>query len=229
MESNISTHEIRKIRGVILAWGREHYQEFPWREPGRRWHGLVAEILLQRTRAQNVVPVYSEFVDRFPEPRDLGRATEDEILEVVGSLGLHWRAPLLKKLGQELAERDSIPDTLEELKELPGVGAYVGSAWLTFHVGERGVLVDANIVRWICRILGRQYDGETRREDWVRNLLDRLTPEENHRAFNYALLDFTMNICRSTGPLCDACPIGTGLCRHGAANPCGESGEDSEE
>ncbi|MCS3613392.1 hypothetical protein [Salinibacter ruber] len=216
MESSSLHHrDVRRIREIVLSWGKKNYQEYPWRDPDRKWHGLAAEILLQRTRAQNVVPVYAEFVDRFPEPEDLGRATEEEILDVIGSLGLHWRAPLLKKLGQELTGKESIPHTLDGLKELPGVGTYVGSAWLTFHAEKRSVLVDSNIVRWICRLLGREYDGETRREGWVRNLLDRLTPEDQHQTFNYALLDFTMNVCQPTRPLCEECPIGAEFCEHG--------------
>lgn len=214
--SELSRCEIRRIREIIMRWGTENYSEYPWRDPDKEWHGLAAEILLQRTRAGNVVPVYLEFVERFPEPKDLGSAGEEEILDTIRSLGLHWRAPLLKRLGEELSQKESVPDSFDELKKLPGVGTYVASAWLSFHGDERAILIDANIVRWICRVLGRQYDGETRREKWVRDLLDRITPEEEHRTFNYALLDFTMNVCRSSGPRCEECPIGADLCVYGA-------------
>lgn len=206
---------LMEIRAVIIEWGQENYQEYPWRDPDREWHGLIAEILLQRTRAKNVVPVYREFTRRFTRPQDLAEASEEDILDVIGPLGLHWRASLLKQLGNVLVEEDQLPESLEALKELPGVGEYVASAYLSFHAGQRGVLIDSNIVRWASRMLGREYDGETRREEWVRKFLDRVTPENDHRQFNYALLDFTMSVCRPTSPMCEDCPIGATLCRHG--------------
>ena len=214
--SSLTEREIRQIREILFEWGDNHFQEYPWRNPEIDWHGLAAEILLQRTKADSVVPVYEEFVDRFPEPEDLAGATEGEILDVMGSLGLHWRASRLRELGESLCERSEIPRTLEELKELPGIGTYAAAAWMSFHGGSPAALVDANIVRWVCRILGREYDGETRRKRWLRNAIERLTPEERHRDFNYALLDFTMTVCSPRTPDCPSCPIGPEICEHGA-------------
>jgi A/G-specific adenine glycosylase len=214
--TQLPDHVLQKIRGTLVEWRRETHQEYPWRDPERDWHGLAAEILLQRTRADSVVPVYREFVRRFPEPADLGEASEEEILDVMGTLGLHWRAPLLKKLGKALAERGGIPQTMGELRDLPGVGDYVASAYLSFHAGRRGVLVDSNIVRWVCRLLGREYDGETRREEWLQAFLERLTPEDGHRHFNYAMLDFAMEVCTPNSPACADCPIGSTHCTYGA-------------
>jgi len=215
IRERLSDTDIRKIQNILLEWGPDHFREFPWRNPDNGWHGLAAEVLLQRTRAESVIPVYLKFVERFPEPADLGDASEEEILDVIGTLGLHWRAPLLKELGQTLNARGAVPDSLEELKDLPGIGPYAAAAYLSFHTGNRGVLVDANVVRWICRLLGREYDGETCRKAWLRNLLDDITPQEDHRQFNYALLDFTMTICMPHNPECDQCPIGAEYCSFG--------------
>jgi A/G-specific adenine glycosylase len=205
----------RKIRRILLKWGQANYQDYPWRNANESWHALIAEILLQRTRAVNVVPVYKEFIKKFSIPVKLANARVSTIEKVIYPLGLRWRAPWLKRLGQELYNRNSnIPTAIEELKELPGVGDYVASAWLGFHGGKRAVIVDANVVRWLCRMIGQQYNGETRRQDWLIDLADYLTPPRTWKNYNYAVLDFTMKIC-STHPKCALCPLGEQYCQFG--------------
>ena len=211
----LSSAEIRIIRRRVRAWGRENYQPFPWRQPAQLWHALIAEILLQRTRARNVVPVYEEFIARFPDAEKLKTITLDEIETLIYPLGLRWRAPLLKQLCDELARSGGqVPATEAQLLQLPGVGAYVCAAMLSLHGGRRAVLIDANVVRWLCRLVGRPMDGETRRKLWLIKLAQDVTPQRKVGEFNYAVLDFTMQIC-TKNPHCTRCPIGPKLCLHG--------------
>lgn len=214
--TTFSKDEIRRIRELIWKQGKANQKTFPWRQDIGRWHGLAAEVLLQRTRASSVVPVFERFRSRFAEPQDMADASEDDILDVVSSLGLHWRVPLLKKLGEQLSQLDTVPTDPMKLKALPGIGDYSAAAFRTFHANERDVLVDANTTRLCCRLTGTQYDGETRRKPWVRALLDRLTPQQDHRDFNYALLDFCMSVCTPKNPRCEECAVGPGHCRYGA-------------
>jgi len=213
----ISPQVARKIRKILLKWGQANYQDYPWRNTTEQWHALVAEILLQRTRAANVLPVYVSFIEKFPTPIKLANARISAIEKSIYPLGLIWRAPWLKKLGQELAARDGeIPTTLEELKKLPSVGDYIAAAWLGFHGGKRAVIVDANVVRWLCRMIGEPYDGETRRQKWLIELADSLTPRKDCKAYNYAVLDLTMQIC-TAHPQCGRCPIGAKFCKYGSS------------
>ncbi len=101
-----------------------------------------------------MVPVYDMFVRAFPERSDLALASVGSIEEVIRPLGLRWRAPLLKKLlGERLATAGhKLPDTLEEPPELPSVGQYSAAAFLSLHRGKRAMIMDSNIVPWICRI-----------------------------------------------------------------------------
>lgn len=212
---NIPDKQILQIRRRVLRWGRANYKHFPWREPEKSWHGLVAEVLLQRTRAKSAVHVYRDFTKSFPDPIDLASASVSEIEKVIYPLGLRWRAPLLKKLGEALDKLGGEPpSSLEQLLKLPGVGSYAAAAWLSFHGKNRGVIIDANVVRWICRLVDRKCDAETRRKKWLITLADNLTPERGSREFNYAILDFTMEIC-TTRPRCEICPIGPELCAYG--------------
>ena len=171
-------------------------------------------MLLQRTRVVNVVPVYQKFIERFPEASDLESATLEEIETLIYPLGLRWRAPLLFKLCQQLAASGGkVPGTLEGLLELPAVGPYVAAAMMSFHCGGRGVIIDANIVRWLCRMVDRPMNGETRRDRWLMELADAATPQRNVGEFNYAMLDFTMTVCVKS-PKCEQCPL-LDLCVYG--------------
>lgn len=207
--------QIQRIQRELRVWGRENYKEFPWRAPRHQWHALIAEVLLQRTRARNVVPVYQAFVARFPDAEALKTATLEEIETLIYPLGLRWRAPLLKQLCDHLAASNGdVPATMDELLQLPAVGPYVASAMVSLHLGKRAVLIDANVVRWLCRLVDRPMDGETRRKTWLIELAQSVTPPRKAREFNYALLDFTMEICAKK-PQCARCPIGPKLCLHG--------------
>lgn len=206
---------VREIRRRLTRWGAANYRAFPWRSPANPYFGLVAEVMLQRTRAQNVVPVYERFVARFPTPHDLAEADVEELEALWRPLGLLWRVPLVHALGARLAENGRIPDTLDGLLALPGVGPYAAAAYHSFHGGGRGVLIDSNVVRWLARLTGRTFDAETRRKRWVRDLADRITPPRGFRVFNFALLDFTMTVCVPGRPRCGACPLGPQLCTYG--------------
>jgi A/G-specific adenine glycosylase len=209
-----TNYQIRNIRRKIIESGKENYQVFPWRSPQHLWHGLLAEVLLQRTRAKNVVPVYSDFIDRFHSPEQLAVSDLREIESLLYPLGLKWRAKWIKKLGQALTQGD-LPFNLEKLLDLPAVGPYAANAFLAFHSDVRALLIDSNTTRFLCRLSGNEYHGETRRETWVTELLAQITPLRNSRTFNIALLDFTMLVCVPRKPRCESCQLKQPSCKFG--------------
>jgi A/G-specific adenine glycosylase len=210
-----SPSRIRKIRKKLISWGEKNFRAFPWRAPTERWHGLLAEVLLQRTRAHSVVLVYEEFVSKFRTPSELAQAPVKKIERMLYPLGLRWRAAWIKRLAKDLTESElHQPASVEQLQRLPGVGPYAAAAYLSFHCGKRAAIVDANVVRWICRMIGYPYDGETRRKKWLIQIANKLTPRKDWKKFNYALLDFTMQVCTAS-PKCEICPIGPNDCVFG--------------
>jgi len=206
---NLSDETVAEIRRRVIDWGRAHYREFPWRRPGLPlWQGLVAEFLLLRTRAAQVEPVFQRFVDEYPTPASLGHASDAELRRRVSSLGLRWRGELFVRLAREIVRREGqLPADRRELMELPGVGDYTAAATLALHGGRRAVIIDSNIVRLLCRLTGVSFDGETRRRRWLRELADRCTPDDEYRAYGYAVLDHSMTVCRPRNPLCLECPL----------------------
>ena len=177
--------------------------------------------MLQRTRADQVVPTFNRFRDRYPSPAALALASEEEFAGLVAPLGLRWRGRLLQQLAEEIVRLDgALPLDQTALEALPGVGPYAAAATLSLHANRRAVPIDSNIVRVLCRLVGATYDGETRRKRWLRELADALTPPRAHRDYNYAVLDLAALVCLPRNPKCDECPMlrwcATGRDRNGA-------------
>ena len=62
----IDNFNISYFKKRLIDWGRVNFKDFPWRRTKNKWHYLVAEIMLQRTKADQVEPVYLSFVRSFP-------------------------------------------------------------------------------------------------------------------------------------------------------------------
>jgi A/G-specific adenine glycosylase len=203
----IRDETIRYLRRQLVRWGRANFSNFPWRYETNHFHALIAELLLQRTKAEQVVAVYKMFKEHFPDPPALAAASPQEIEAVIAPLGLRWRARFLSDLGKKLVENDR--DTLSNLarlRELPGVGPYAAAAYLSLHRGKRASIVDSNVVRFYGRFFGFGTGAETRRDKGVLELADRITPRKGFKNFNYGLIDFTRLVCK-TKPLHEICPV----------------------
>ena len=160
-------------------------------------------------------PVFREVRERYGTAQRLAEAGPEAAGAVVSGLGLHWRGPLLYRTATAVAEQGGAPpESAEALQALPGIGPYAASAWLSLHRGQRAVIIDNNVARWLARLTGRPYDGETRRKRWLQALADSLTPQRAFRDYNYAVLDFTMTICTPRAPRCGDCPL-SGWCAYG--------------
>lgn len=197
----------RELQIRLLKWAAEHPVNFPWRKRISRFHALTVEILLQRTKAEQVVPVFHEFRSIFPTAKELAASCITSIRRVIRPLGLIWRAEYLKALGKEIIKSGGcITDEYSILISLPGVGSYAASAYLSLHRGIKQSIIDSNVVRFYCRLLKYSYDGETRRKSWLVKFADQLTPEDIYKQYNYALLDFTREVCKPK-PNCQDCPL----------------------
>jgi A/G-specific adenine glycosylase len=161
--------------------------------------------MLQRTRADQVVPIFTSFTSRFPTIRSLS-LEEEELDTMLSPLGLNWRIKKLKELLSEILKLKTVPKDYEELLALPGVGDYAASALLSFHLDTRRPLIDSNTVRLYGRFFGFSTDTETRRKRWFIDFVEKITPVQCFADYNYAVLDFSRSICKK-GPLCTECII----------------------
>jgi A/G-specific adenine glycosylase len=196
----------------LLEWYRENGRDFPWRESFTTpdpYAVLFTEIMLQRTKADQVAPVYEEFLKRYPSFDKLFAAPSQDVIALFSRLGLKWRAKSVIKLIKALKKMNGIvPDDLHTLRQLPGVGDYVAAAVLCYAFGENTAPVDANVVRVISRLFGMRITSDAgRRNQTLRETVESLVPEEKPRDFNLAMLDFAAMVCKPK-PLCVQCPLG---------------------
>ncbi len=199
----------KKLSEHLLEWYEKNKRDYLWRKKKDPYKILIAEIMLQRTKADQVLPVYLSFMKEFPVIQKLNEAGEDEIRKYFSRLGLLWRAQLVKDLAKELMNRfkGKVPENRTELLSLPGVGEYIADAVLSFAYRRDVAVVDSNV----CRIIGRVFDikakGEARRDPKFRKIAQEMLPAGKARKFNLALLDFAALVCIPKNPKCHICPI----------------------
>ncbi len=193
----------------LYAWEKENSRAFPWRNTHNSFHILIAELMLRRTQARQVIPVYNQFVAQYPDAQTLMKAPSDEIARLLFPLGLAWRVPAFQQVAQMLVAvyGGKVPEDCSMLLTLPGVGDYVASAVSCFAFGQAVPIVDTNTVRIAGRLFGVTTHAESRRRRPIRQLLHRLVDTHEPKSYNYALLDLAALICVPAHPKCDVCPL----------------------
>ncbi len=99
----------------------------------------------------------------------------------------------------------NVPTTVKELLKLNGIGRYMANAILIFSLGEKGVLVDANITRLLQRLFNLPSKKDNRRDKIFWELMEKLTPTKSIKQFYWAILDFTALVCKPGKPDCENC------------------------
>lgn len=198
----------------LLEWYAENGRTFPWRNRPSAYHVLCAEVMLQRTRAESVRPVYEEFCRRFRNPSALLSAEDGTATEIFEQLGLTWRAEHFLKMHRLLVadHGGEVPDNRADLLQLPGVGHYVASAVLVFAFDHSEIVIDSNVLRVLGRYHGIRFSKSARRSRRVRDWASSIAPQGGRdcRRLNWALLDHGSLICRPRSPLCSECPLMNG-------------------
>jgi A/G-specific adenine glycosylase len=201
--------DTEKFRENLLRWWKENGRSFPWRNTRNSYHILVSEILLHRTKADQVVPVYNRFIEAFPTVRDLASAKSEDVKRLLRPLGLFWRNELISRMAQEIVTRfhGEIPSAKQDLESLPGVSHYIAAAIRCFGRGDAEPLLDTNTVRIIGRVFGVRVTDASRRNNRFRQLYRALIDSVYPREFNYAMIDLGALICTPKNPKCTVCPV----------------------
>lgn len=207
---SIGHKKLLKFRQSLLSWFKENERKFPWRRPSTtKYQFIIAEILLQRTRAETVAAFFPDFIRDFPSWKMLSVADIALLQHYLQPIGL-WRrrASSIHSLAQEMARRNGrFPLTREEIESLPGVGQYIANSILLFCHGKPQPLLDTNMARVLERVFGPRELVDIRDDpylqDLARNVVKCKTPEK----INWAILDLAAIICRIKNPNCTICPL----------------------
>lgn len=199
---------------ALHAWGAGVRDDLPWRRRRDPWAVLVSEAMLQQTQVARVAPRFTVFVARWPTPAALAAAPLADVLEAWAGLGYYRRARDLHAAARLIVERHdgTVPDDLDALRALPGVGAYTARAVLALAFDRDVGVVDTNV----ARVLSRAFAGAPLTAAAVQRLADGLVPPGTGRRHTEALLDLGATVCTARAPRCDACPLASGCAWGGA-------------
>jgi A/G-specific adenine glycosylase len=203
---------------VLIDWYQRHKRDLPWRHTRDPWRILVSEVMLQQTRAAAVIPYYTKFLMRYPQPQDLAGAPEQELLTLWAGLGYYSRARNLQKAAREITALGSFPRTLDGIRDLPGVGDYTAAAVASFSFSLPHAVLDGNVIRVMARVTNDSADiGAPSTRKRLQFAVDERLDARRPALFNQAIMELGATLCLPKKPQCLLCPVGDfceGL-RHG--------------
>ena len=195
----------------LLAWfDRDGRHDLPWQHPRTPYRVWLAEIMLQQTQVQTVVPYYLRFLEALPSLPALASADEDRVLALWSGLGYYARARNLHKAARHCvaAHEGELPRDFEALAALPGIGRSTAGAILAQAHGDRFAILDGNVKRTLARyhgIAGWPGSGPVEKQLWA--LAEAHLPQERLADYTQAIMDFGATLCTRANPACVLCPL----------------------
>jgi A/G-specific adenine glycosylase len=203
--------DLRDIRAKLLTWYEVNRRDLPWRRSNDPYAIWVSEIMLQQTRVAAVMDRYRAFLERFPTLFSLALAPEEEVLALWSGLGYYRRARMLHKAAKFVAGQlqGRLPTNTTGLRSLPGIGAYTAAAIASIAFGEAVAVVDGNVERVLCRVMGWEAGrpGETALRRRIELLAAKLVDPVRPGDFNQALMELGATVCLPRNPQCLMCPL----------------------
>lgn len=192
----------------ITAWFKANKRDLPWRKSDA-WGVLVSEIMLQQTPVQRVLPIYQEWMERWPTPSELAKATPAEVITAWGRLGYPRRALRLHQCAKILSTEmgNQLPRTESELRKLPGIGEYTAAAIVAFAFKESSLVLDINIRRLFSRLYRGEESPTSAPTKAERLEYATYIPEKNAHIWAAATMELGALICTAKKPLCGRCPV----------------------
>ena len=210
-----------ELAAALLPWFKQHGRhDLPWQQDASPYRVWVSEIMLQQTQVKTVIPYFIRFVERFPDAGALAETPLDRVLHLWTGLGYYARARNMHRAAQVIA-RDfagRLPDDLNALVALPGIGRSTAGAIMTLGHGRSAPILDGNVKRVLARFYGIYgWPGHREVEKRLWELAERETPQRETAAYTQAIMDLGATVCTRSGPRCADCPLASGChaFRHG--------------
>lgn len=208
----------REFSRRLRAWFRRNARDLPWRQTRDAYRILVSELMLQQTQVSRVLDFYERFLARFPDLASLASAREGQVLAQWRGLGYYARARNLHKLARRVVREEAavyggaLPTAQEELRALPGVGAYTAGAVASFAYEQRAALVDTNVARVLRRCFAPALHPKRARDLarlWV--IAEAVLPPTGRAGWthNQALMELGALVCTARVKRCGKCPLRT--------------------
>ncbi len=207
----------------LLDWYESSRRDLPWRDPGvSAWQILVSEFMLQQTPVSRVLPIWTEWVRRWPTPSATAAASAADVLRAWGKLGYPRRAKRLHECAIVIARDhgDVVPDDVDTLLELPGIGSYTARAVACFAYRQSVPVVDTNVRRVVARAVHGLADSGAPSATRDHADVSALLPEDSTAPdFSAALMELGATVCVARTPRCGLCPLGSCAWRNAGYPP----------
>ena len=200
------------ITKKILKWYDLNKRSLPWRKKvssqKRQYYTLVSEFMLQQTQVATVIPFFIRFIKSLPSLEYLASVKEKKLIKLWEGLGYYARARNLKKTAQSIIKNfdGKLPNNLEDLLKLPGIGSYTANAILAIAFNKPYIPLDGNIERVLKRYLYLKKNEEIQKDNLFKK---RSVLGISSRSSDYAqaLMELGALICKPSNPECEQCPI----------------------
>jgi A/G-specific adenine glycosylase len=194
--------DVATVHARLLEWYAANARDLPWRRTRDPYAILVAEVMLQQTQVDRVIPKWLGWLQRFPTLLDLARASRADAIRTWQGLGYNLRAVRLHAIASQVAAEygGDLPRDVAGLLRLKGIGRYTAGAVACFAYEQPVAMVDTNVRRVLSRVFGWPSSA-------VDALADSVVPVSAAYAWSQALMDLGATLCRARRPLCLACPL----------------------
>ena len=202
----------QSISKEILYWYDNNKRILPWRKQltnkQKEYFTLVSEIMLQQTQVKTVVPYFENFIKKIPNLKTLSKTNDKKLMKCWEGLGYYSRARNLKKTAKKIIKEFNgrLPDNIEQLKTLPGIGEYTSTAIMAIVFNKQFIPLDGNVERILKRVFYLKKKNEISKNNLHKK---KLFFGKSFRPSDYAqsIMEIGALICRPTNPLCEDCPI----------------------
>ena len=194
----------------ILAWYDNSKRTLPWRvdkkSPKKLYYRILSEFMLQQTQVKTVIPYFKKFIKKFRTLKALSKSSEKQILKLWEGLGYYRRARNLLASSKLLVKKynSKLPNTIDEVKKLPGVGEYTANALLGLIYNQPKIAIDGNVKRVFARLINKKKE----RINFEKLILlnkKKIFSTNRNADFVEALMEFGALICKPKNPKCSVC------------------------
>ncbi len=196
----------------IISWYDNNKRALPWRVPSQSskklYYRLLSEFMLQQTQVKTVIPYFLRFTNKIKTLEKLSKTSEKQILKYWEGLGYYRRARNLLATSKIIVKEknSTLPETLIDIKKLPGVGDYTGNALLGLVYNQPRIALDGNVKRVISRLINKKED-KINFEKFVTKNKEKLFNSKRNSDFVEAIMEFGSLVCRPQDPHCNSCVL----------------------
>lgn len=201
---------IKTLQASLSKWYHQEKRDLPWRNTEDPYCILVSEFMLQQTQVKTVIPYYQRWIKSYPTAKALAKARESSVLKHWEGLGYYSRARNLHRSAKMMVKefQGHVPETMNEILKLPGVGRYTAGAVLSIAFNQNVPVLDGNVKRVLSRLFCLNENGaNSASENRLWQVAEKLIPSKAPGDFNQSLMELGATVCLPKNPLCLLCPL----------------------